>query len=375
MVYMPSQVYFMDLRASAKETNFQKFEKLLKAVEVKNIVQRRKKRPLIAVKLHFGERGNTAFIRPLYVRQVVDQVWEAGGRPFLTDSNTLYVGTRIEAASHLTTAIENGFAYAVVRAPLVIADGLTGKAELEVRINKEQFKSVFLAEALVEAEGLVVLSHFKLHELSGFGGTLKNVGMGGASRKGKLAQHSNISPKVLAKKCTGCGECVAHCAQEAISINLETEKAVIDPKKCVGCAECILVCPYGNIQIQWNESIPVFLKKMMEYAYGLLKDKKGRAVFVNFITQVSPACDCYGFNDTPIVGDLGILASRDPVALDQACADLVIQSPGLKGSALKNLKAGSDKFKDIYPQVDWPIQLEYAEQLGLGTREYELVKV
>jgi uncharacterized Fe-S center protein len=199
--------------------------------------------------------------------------------------------------------------------------------------------------------------------------------MGGASRKGKLAQHSNISPKVTEKKCVGCGECVAHCAHEAISLNLETGKAVIDPARCVGCAECILVCPYGNIQIQWNESIPVFLKKMVEYAYGVMANKQDRAVFVNFLTQVSPACDCYGHNDRPIIGDLGILASRDPVAIDQAAADLVIGSPGLAGSALKDLQAGSDKFRDIYPQVDWPIQLEYADKLGLGTREYELVKV
>ena len=271
---MPSQVFMMDLRASAKETNFKKFQRLLDALDVKSIIHRRKKRPLVAVKLHFGEKGNAAFIRPLYVRQVVDKIWDLGGRPFLTDANTVYVGTRSESVSHLTTAIENGFAYAVVRAPLVIADGLTGKAEVEVEINGEQFKSVFLAEAIVEAEALVTLTHFKLHELSGFGGALKNLGMGCASRKGKLSQHSNIAPKVTAKKCTGCGDCIAHCAQEAISINLETEKAVIDPKKCVGCAECILVCPYGNIQIQWNESIPVFLKKMMEYAYGVMTTKQ-----------------------------------------------------------------------------------------------------
>jgi uncharacterized Fe-S center protein len=372
---MPSQVFFMDLRASAKEPNFKKFGRLLEALDIKSIIQRRKKRPLVAVKLHFGEKGNTSFIRPIYVRQVVDQIWDLGGRPFLTDANTVYVGTRAEAASHLVTAIENGFAYAVVRAPLVIADGLTGKAEWEVEINQEQFKTVFLAEAVMEAEGLVALTHFKLHELSGFGGVLKNLGMGCASRKGKLSQHSNIAPKVTEKKCTGCGECVVHCAQEAIGINPETEKAVIDPTRCVGCAECILVCPYGNIQIQWNESIPVFLKKMMEYAYGVLKDKKDRSVFISFITQVSPACDCYGHNDLPVVGDLGILASRDPVALDQACADLVIQSPGAAGSALKDLSPGSDKFKDIYPQVDWHLQLEYAAQLGLGAREYELVQV
>ncbi|MBI4795021.1 MAG: DUF362 domain-containing protein, partial [Deltaproteobacteria bacterium] len=241
--------------------------------------------------------------------------------------------------------------------------------------KKKHFQSVFLAEALMEAEGMVVLTHFKLHELSGFGGALKNLGMGGASRRGKLAQHSNISPKITEKRCTGCGECVAHCAQEAIQVNPETQKAVIDPAKCIGCAECILVCPYANIQIQWNESIPVFLEKLVEYAYGVMQSKKDRAVFVSFITQVSPACDCYGHNDAPIVGDLGILASRDPVAIDQAAADLVNQARGLPGSALKKKSAGTDKFKDIYPQVDWPIQLAYAEELGLGSREYELIKI
>ncbi len=372
---MPSQVFLMDLRASAKDPNFKKFGRLLDALEIKSIIHRKKKRPLVALKLHFGEKGNTSFIRPIYVRQVVDKVWDLGGRPFLTDANTVYVGTRAESVSHLTTAIENGFAYAVVKAPLVIADGLTGKAEAEVEINREQFKSVFLAEAIVEAEALVTLSHFKLHEMAGFGGTLKNLGMGCASRRGKLSQHSNISPKVTEKKCTGCGECIAHCAQEAIGINPETEKAVIDPTKCVGCGECILVCPYGNIQVQWNESIPVFLKKMIEYAYGVLKTKQDRSVFINFITQVSPACDCYGHNDLPIVGDIGILASHDPVALDQASADLVIASPGIAGTALKDLSPGSDKFKDIYPHIDWHIQLDYAAQLGLGVREYDIVKI
>lgn len=372
---MPSTVYFMDLRASLKETNFQKFGKLLKALDVKRIIQRKKKRPLIAVKLHFGEKGNTSYIRPNFVRLVVDELWAGGANPFLTDSNTLYIGTRLEAVSHLTTAIENGFAYAVTRAPIIIADGLTGKSEVEVEINQEQFRTVFIAEAIHEAEGLVALSHFKLHEMAGFGGALKNLAMGGASRKGKLAQHSNIAPVVGEKKCTGCGECVAHCASEAIHINPETEKAVIDPAKCVGCAECIAVCPYGNIQIQWNEAIPVFLKKLVEYAYGVLLNKKDRALFINFLTQISPACDCYGFNDFPVVSDIGILASHDPVAIDQASADLVIQAPGLPGGQLKDLSPGSDKFRDIYPQIDWPLQLEYAEKLDLGTREYELVKV
>lgn len=370
---MASPVYFFDFRVTAKDTNFKKFGRLLEAVDLKGIVQRKKKRPLIALKIHFGEKGNTSFIRPVYVRQVVDKLWDYGGRPFLTDANTVYVGTRSEAVSHLTTAIQNGFAYAVVNAPLVIADGLLGTAEEEIEVGLKHFPSVFLGEAVVNAEALVSLAHFKLHELSGFGGAIKNVGMGSASRRGKLAQHSNISPKVNEKKCTGCGDCVAHCAQEAI--RLEAEKAVIDPQKCVGCAECILVCPYGNIEIQWNESIPVFMEKMVEYTYGVLKDKKDRAVFINFIHQVSPACDCYGHNDMPIVPDLGILASRDIVAIDQAAADLVNQSPGHPGSCLKDLSPGADKFRDVYPQIDWEIQLDYAEKLGLGRRQYELIKI
>ncbi|MFP3866850.1 MAG: DUF362 domain-containing protein [Desulfobacteraceae bacterium] len=372
---MASQVFYEDLRGTPQDPNFKRFARLLDAVDLKSTMVRKKKRPLVAIKLHFGERGNTAYIRPIYLRQVVDKVWDYGGRPFLTDTNTLYVGTRSEAVSHLTTAIQNGFPYAVVNAPLIIADGLKGTAEVEVQINQEMFISVYLGESIALADSFISLAHFKGHELSGFGGTIKNIGMGGASRKGKLAQHSNISPRINQEKCTGCGDCVAHCAQEAIKINLETEKAEIDPKKCVGCAECILICPYGNIEIQWNESIPIFLKKMVEYAYGVLKDKKDRAVFVNFITQVSPACDCYPHNDAPIVGDLGILASRDPVAIDQAAADLINQSAGLVGSCLKDTSPGTDKFRDLYPKVDWEIQLEYAEQIGLGTRQYELIKI
>ena len=272
---MPSQVFFMDLRASAKETNFKKFQRLLEAVDLKGMVQRKKKRPLIAVKLHFGEKGNTSFIRPVYVRQVVDHLWDLGRRPLPHRRQYRVRGHPDRGREPPHHGHRKRFRLRGGRAPLVIADGLTGKAEVEVTINREQFQTVYLAEAIVEAEALVTLTHFKLHELSGFGGALKNLGMGCASRKGKLAQHSNISPKVTAKKCTGCGECIGHCAQEAIGINPETEKAVIDPTKCVGCAECILVCPYGNIQIQWNESIPVFLKKMMEYAHGVMKYQAG----------------------------------------------------------------------------------------------------
>ncbi len=366
-----SNVYFADLRATPSQNLFSKLDGLLDAVGLADKV---KKGALVAVKLHFGEAGNTAYIQPGFIRRIVDKVKGAGGRPFLTDSNTLYVGSRSDSVGHLVTAIQNGFAYAVVDAPLVIADGLRGGNATAVKVDLKRHKRVYIGSEIVRADAIVSAAHFKGHELSGFGGTIKNLGMGCASRKGKLAQHSTVSPKVGRKKCEGCGECMEYCAQKAIS--LVEEKAQIDPKKCVGCGECILICTNQAIQIQWDQAIPAFLENMVEYTQGVLKDKKGAATFLNFITQVSPACDCYAHNDAPIVADIGIVASNDPVAIDQASADLVNQAPGLPNSALaKNFGPGEDKFRAIYPNVDWEIQLEYAEEIGMGTREYELVKI
>jgi uncharacterized Fe-S center protein len=233
------------------------------------------------------------------------------------------------------------------------------------------------------ADALIGVTHFKGHELSGFGGTLKNLGMGCASRKGKLSQHSNISPQVKKKACVGCETCLPWCPSSAISMippdsegKAKHSVALIDPKKCIGCGECILSCPQGAIQIQWNESIPLFQKKMVEHAYGVIHPKKGKALYLNFLTQISPACDCYGFSDTPIVKDIGMLASEDPVAIDQASVDLVNQEEGNCSSKLiKNLEAGGDKFRALYPEVDWNIQLSYGEEIGLGTRNYELIKI
>ncbi len=232
-------------------------------------------------------------------------------------------------------------------------------------------------------DALVVVTHFKGHELSGFGGALKNLGMGCSSREGKLSQHSNISPQVKGKACKGCQTCLSWCAQQAISMlplksGVETRQGVasIDPKKCVGCGECILSCPSGAIQIQWNENIPIFQKKMVEHAYGAVQKKKGKVLYLNFLMQISPACDCYGYSDTPIVSDIGILSSEDPVAIDQASIDLVNSETGNRSSKLtKNWEPQGDKFRAIYPEVDWNIQLAYAQEIGMGTREYELIKI
>lgn len=362
----------MDMTATERENLPQKLSRLIKKAGLPDIV---KEKDLTAVKIHFGEQGNTAYIRPVFIRKILETIKEYSAAPFLTDANTLYVGTRSDSVSHIHTAIENGFSYSSMDAtPIIIADGLRGKNETAVQVNQKNCSKVYIGSEIIDADALVSVAHFKGHELSGFGGTLKNLGMGCASRRGKLDQHSNVSPKIKRKTCIGCRECEKHCPGAAIRI--EDKKAWLDPQKCIGCAECIARCPTGSVNINWNETVPVFLEKMMEYTMGVLDQKKDKAFYINFITDISPMCDCLSFSDKPIVGNVGVLASTDPVAIDQASVDLVNQQQALPGTALScNHSPGEDKFKGLYPTVDWEHQLEYAEKLGLGTRQYTLTKI
>jgi len=369
---MPSsKVYFTNLRTSAKENLPSKLVRLMNTAGLEETIM---PRSLVAIKLHFGEQGNTAFIRPLFIRHIVNRVKEIGASPFLTDTNTLYAGTRGSSVSHLKTAIENGFAYSVVNAPVIIADGMRGASFTSIKIDKELIKTAYLGKEIVESDTLIGVAHFKGHELSGFGGAIKNIGMGCASRKGKLNQHSDLSPKVTLKKCVGCGDCIQHCAQNAIS--LIEKKAIINKDKCVGCGECILICPNSAITVQWSRDIPTFQKKMAEYAFAALKGIQGKAFFLNFLTNISPACDCLTHNDAPIVNDIGIMASKDPVAIDQASVDMVNSQKASDGSCLTASKEpGEDKFRNIYPKIEWQIQLEHAQKIGLGNRKYELITI
>jgi len=368
---MQSKVYFADLKATTKRNLFNKLEDLLEKAEIKSRIK--PNRP-VAIKLHFGERGNTAFIRPLFLRVVVDKVKEYKGLPFLTDATTLYKGSRSEAVTHLTTAILNGFDYSAVGAPLIIADGIYGNTFVRVKINQQIYKEVSIAAEIAHADSLISVAHYKCHELSGFGGALKNIGMGCAAKEGKLSLHSNLAPTVNLDLCIGCGDCVAWCPSAAIS--LENKKAALNSKRCIGCGECLTICQQEAIDIQWDKNMANFQKKMVEYAYGVLKGKNEKTIFINFITQVSPECDCYSFSDAPIVPDVGIVASTDPVAIDQASTDLVNEQPGNPLSKLKSgLKPGEDKLRALFPEVDWTIQLSYAQELGLGQREYELIKI
>ncbi len=367
---MPSEVFFMDLSATSRENLPDKLARLIQKAGIKKILA---PKDLTAVKIHFGEQGNTAFIRPVFVRKIIETIRKTGAMPFLTDANTLYVGTRSNAVSHIKTAIENGFAYSAMdNAPIVIADGLLGKSETPVAVNLKNCENVYIGSEIVQADALISVAHFKGHELSGFGGTIKNIGMGSASRRGKLDQHSNVSPKIKRKTCIGCGECAAHCPGEAIF--LEDKKAYIMKEKCIGCAECIVRCPTRSININWNQTIPVFMEKMVEYTSGVLKNKPNKTLFINFITDIAPKCDCLSYTESPIVNNIGVVASLDPVAIDQASADLVNQQAGLPHTALKTgLAPGEDKFKGLYPDVDWTHQLAYAQEIGLGTRDYKLV--
>ena len=367
---MASQVFGISLRTHFRENMSQKLKRLFKALEPEKVV---KPKSIWAIKIHFGERGNHTFIRPHLVRGFVDELKDLGARPFLTDANTLYVGGRSNAVDHLETAVLHGFGYEVTGAPLIIADGLRGASEVAIEVNRGGVKKAYISADFITADGAVILSHVKGHELTGFGGALKNLGMGAASRRGKLDQHSDLSPKVTSKKCVGCGRCLRQCAHQAI--DMAKKKAKINPDKCVGCASCIPVCPQEAITIPWNGDAPRFMKKMIEYSKAAVDGKDGNVLYVNFINGLSPLCDCVNHSDAPIVADLGILASRDPVALDLASAELVNQAPGLPGSVLPEsaMAPGADKWTALHPDCHWRFQLEYAEQIGLGSRKYKLV--
>ena len=363
-----AQVWFADLRSGNRENLFNKLQRLLENAGLDRMIDQG---ALTAIKLHFGEKGGHAFIRPVFIRKIAERIKIRGGKPFLTDSCTLYPGQRKEAVSALACGIENGFAYAVVDAPLIMLDGLRGSSSRRVPVTGELLLSVDIGLEILEADCLVCVSHFKCHELTGFGGAIKNLGMGCSSRAGKLEQHSNVAPKVAEKFCNLCRACLKACAHEAISF-MESA-AQIDPDRCTGCSRCITICEQKAIQIQWNEEAGKVMRKMAEYAMGALTGKQGRQLFINFITQVSPSCDCYGHSDAAIVPDLGILASTDPVAIDQACADLVNQAQGLPGTALSSgHEPGGDKFRGVHPDIDWEVTLEHAAKIGLGQREYDL---
>jgi hypothetical protein len=368
---MKSAVYFASLRAhSDQESIIVKIQRLFDRAGFSDVVAPSDR---TALKLHFGERGNDGYISPVYVRQVVDKVKACGSLPFLTDTNTLYLGSRSNAVDHITTAILHGFDYAVTGAPIIIADGLFGKNVAQVKIEKKHFNTVSIAGDIALADSMIVMSHFKGHIVSGFGGAIKNLAMGCAPPEGKRAQH-NARPFTITDRCSGCGTCAEVCPKTAIT--MVKEKSVIDREACIGCFECMHVCPEHAIDIDWETEIPVFIERMVEYAYGAVNAKKGKVGYMNFLIRITPDCDCFPFSDTPIVPDIGILASKDPVAIDAASYDLVNQQTGFADSLLTtHHRKGEDKFKGVHAQTDGFRQVRYAEEIGMGSSAYDLIVI
>ena len=367
---MASKVYWADFRADFRENLQQKLTRLMKTAGMGEIDFDNK---YVAIKMHFGEPGNLAFLRPNWAKTVADFVKERGGKPFLTDCNTLYVGGRKNGLDHLDTAMLNGFNPMTTGCQVIIADGIKGNDEVEVPVEGGEYvKNAKIGRAVMDADVFISLTHFKGHESAGFGGTLKNIGMGCGSRAGKMEQHNAGKPHVVQKHCVGCKLCTKICAHDAISV--QDRKAAINHSKCVGCGRCIAVCARNAITVNFDESHTNLSRKMSEYAKAVVD---GRPCFhISLIIDVSPNCDCRAENDAAIVPNVGMFASFDPVALDMACVDAVNTQPILRGSAADIGDChDQDHFHCIHPDTDWMSCLEHAEKLGLGTREYELIKI
>ena len=377
--YGKCKVYFTTFKATPHENLLQKLHRLMKTAGFESIDFEEK---YAAIKIHFGEYGNLAFLRPNYAKVVADYVKELGGKPYLTDCNTLYVGSRKNALDHLETAYVNGFSPLQTGCHVLIGDGLKGTDETLVPINGEYVKEAKIGHAIMDADVFVSLTHFKGHEMAGFGGTLKNIGMGCGSRAGKMEQHCDGKPNVDPESCVGCGACKKICAHDAPQIT--DKKAVIEHDKCVGCGRCLAICPKDAISAEHSDSIKSLNCKMAEYALAVCKDRP--CFHVSLICDVSPNCDCHAENDIPIIPNVGMLASFDPVALDKACADLCNKMPVMNGSILDdNIREAldccehdhghKDHFFMTHPDAEWQTCIEHAVKIGLGTDQYELIRI
>ncbi|MBP3653532.1 MAG: DUF362 domain-containing protein [Clostridia bacterium] len=371
-----SKVYFTDFRVAVGSSGLT--GKLKKLMEMAGIGQIDMDGKFVAIKMHFGELGNLSFLRPNYARAVADMVKDMGGKPYLTDCNTMYPGSRKNALEHLECAWENGFTPLTVGCPILIGDGLKGTDDIAVPVNGgEYIKEAYIGHAIMDADVFLSLTHFKGHEMTGFGGTIKNIGMGCGSRAGKKDQHSSGKPTVIAPLCRGCRRCQRECANNGLEFDAATKKMRVNADNCVGCGRCLGACNFDAIDFVQDNAPDDLNRRMAEYAKAVVD---GRPNFhVSLVCDISPNCDCHSENDAPILPNIGMFASFDPIALDQACADACLKAEPIANSQLgDNMRKPNffdfrDHFKNTKPNIEWKSCLEHGEKIGLGTRDYELI--
>lgn len=372
-----SKVYFTDFRCKCDEGPADKLRRLIMTAGIDKIDMDGK---FVAIKMHFGERGNMSFLRPNYAKAVVDIVKELGGKPFLTDCNTMYPGSRKNALEHLYCAWENGFTPMTVGCPVIIGDGLKGTDDIAVPVNGgEYIKEAKIGRAIMDADVFISLTHFKGHEFTGFGGTLKNIGMGCGSRAGKSEQHCNGKPVIYEGKCRGCRQCLKACANGGLALDENANKMTVNLDNCVGCGRCIGACNFDAIDIPQDAAFKELNCRMAEYTKAVVD---GRPNFhISIVRDVSPTCDCHSGNDVPVIPDVGMFASLDPLALDQACADACLKEEACRNTQLTDEMAKEgfcdhhDHFENMNPNAEYKSALAHGKKIGLGNTEYELVVI
>jgi len=356
---MKSKVYLARVvELQSRESVVLKLQELIKTSRVLEFIGRDQS---VVLKMHFGEEGNTGYVRSEYVRLISQEILAKKAKPFLCDTNTLYSGKRTNSKDHLALAYEHGFNPENVLAKVIIPDDTIKKNVQQIKQETKYVKIAKIAKIFWDADSIVGIAHFKGHIMTGFGGALKNLGMGCATREGKLFQHSDIAPYVVTKNCTACKACIVVCPAQAIA--LKPDKAFVDSAKCIGCASCLAACKFHAIDVKWDSGGDFIQERMIDYTRAVLSNKKGKAAFFNFCLKITQECDCLAKDDPRIVPDIGILASSDPVAIDKAGFDLV------------NMSAGKDILKELHPERDSAKQLNYAFELGLGNLDYELIEV
>ncbi len=352
---MKEKVFFLKTRSGESEGEYaRRIGNFLDRGDMFGFIE---KKDMVAVKTHFGETSKSGYVRPEHLRVIGDRIKEKGGRPFLTETATLYKGRRNNAVDHVILAHDHGFGYEHTGMPVIMADGLMGDEETEVDIPGRLYRTVKIASLIAKVQALVVVSHFTGHLAAGFGAALKNMGMGCSSRRGKMAQHSTARPRVKVAECTKCGQCVKWCPEEAISMS--EESAVIDPAKCIGCGQCLAVCRFDAVAYNWGVTYIDLQRKVVEHAWGVHRLNEGKSLYINYLTRISKDCDCMTTFEQ-VVPDIGVVISRDPVALDAASLDLVE-------------KAAGTKFSKIAYDIPYRHQIEYAREIGFGNADYELV--